>query len=146
MAAKKARALAITMAACLAIALAACAVQSRTSDSSATETQRQAATLASEAAVEIGNCTALSATDLAHQPSNVALEPGDIADAALSQCEYLLSDYESNDRALVLAADPGDVVSFADRHAKQSKIHMSQSTRRRAVEVVLEERAKLAQQ
>jgi hypothetical protein len=132
----------------LAMVPAACATQSgtMTSESLATETQRQTGALASEAAAEIGKCIADSATVIARQPSGTEFGPGEIADAALSQCEYLLNDYESNDRALVLAADPDGGVAFADRHAKQSKDVMAQSARHRAVEVARDERAKLAQQ
>ena len=138
----------ITAAACLAITLSACATRSAnvTDTTPATETQRVTTALASEASVEIGKCIADSATAIAHQPSSPELGPDAIADAALSQCEYFLSEYENNDRALVLASDPDDGAPFADQHAKQSKSAMLQSVRSRAVEIAREERAKLAQQ
>jgi signal transduction histidine kinase len=139
---------AATAAAFLAVALSACATQSATETEAAPamETQRVTTALASEASVEIGKCIADSATAIAQRPSSP--EPGvdAIAEAALSQCEHLLNEYESNDRALVLAADPDDGVPFADQHAKESKSVMLQSVRSRAVELAREERAKLAQQ
>jgi hypothetical protein len=104
------------------------------------------AALVSEATVEIGKCVAVSAATIAHQQSSTPVGSDEIADAALSQCAYLLADYESNDRALALAANPEGGVPFADQHAKESKRAMIQSVRHRATEVAQEERAKIAQQ
>ena len=131
--------------ACLGVALAACASQSRsvTSASLETETQRQTAALASETAAEIDKCVA---NIVAQQPPNPKTEPGAIADAALSQCTFWLSEYQSNDGALVLATDPNDSASFADQHARRSKADMTQAARRRAIAIVQEQQARLAQQ
>lgn len=104
------------------------------------------AALASEAANEINKCIAVSAAVTTSQPSNPEARPDDIADKALSQCEYLLNEYESNDRALVLASDSSDGVSFANQHARRSRAVMSQLAHRRAIAIALDEQATLARQ
>lgn len=135
-------------AACLAVLLADCASQTRTmpNSSTATEEQRATAALASEATAEINKCIALSAALVTGQPSSREAQPEDIANKILSQCEYLLNEYERNDTVLVLASDPNDDISFANRHATQSRAELSQSAHRRAMEIVLDERATLARQ
>lgn len=126
--------------------LADCASQTRTNTSLATEEQRATAALASEAADEINKCIAASAALVTGQPSDPEARPEEVASKILSQCEYLLNEYESNDSALVLASDPDDGVSFANQHARRSRAEMSQSAHRRAIAIVLDERATLARQ
>jgi len=135
-------------AACLAVLLADCASQTRATAtaSTATEEQRATAALASEAANEINKCIAVSAAVAAGQPSTPEARAEDIANKALSQCDYLLNEYESNDSALVLASDPKDGVSFANEHARQSRAEMSRSAQRRAITIVSDQRATLARQ
>ena len=132
----------------VAVALANCAhpTSEPVKASQGTEEQRATAALAAETSHEIDTCIDGSATVITSQPSNAEARAEDIANTALSQCEYLLNEYESDDGALVLASDPTASLASASTHARRSKAEMSKWAARRAVAIVLDRRSRLARQ